>query len=541
MSERTLETLKPGTLLLAYGGRWVLGERLGAGAFGSVFECAKAGTSTTGGGIPSSFPFAIKVASLVAAKGSSKAKKTGLSVASGLMNKEYLIYTQQLRYHPGLPVLPKDSYGQDDHFAWLVMQKMNSGTLQQKMDIQPNGSLSWKTSATIAMQLISILAHVHSKGHVFLDLKADNVMISGPQPLEGLNASNTAFKDAKGSKSSAEIASLDTSVRLSTGDRVYLVDFGVCERFKGFDGSAKPATGNGSPIFTSLASVRGWTTGPGEDMESLGYLLIYMLRGSKKGNLSLPWSKAASLDEVNKIKLALSSPSHLSSTVPTEAQKPIKAFLEHVLNVQPSAPIDYGKLLDILRPHASTDGSLDFSSFSSSTLKSPTKRRFGASSPPPPSVPLVSNAVDIGLQSPAVSSSTSISRKRSAPSISPSEMVERQPQNRKVTKKAVETIVALEAAVEQDSRKKEKEKDKDMVSQPPTERKRKVFSAKKGAASVLSTAISASDEVESEVNNVLDAAIRQASEDRRERAERRRSATDLVGTVSKAIGSLLIW
>ena len=237
----------------------------------------------------------------------------------------------------------------------------------------------------------------------------------------------------------------------------------------------------------------------------------------------------------------MSSPSHLSSTVPTEAQKPIKAFLEHVLNVQPSAPIDYGKLLDILRPHASTDGSLDFSSFSSSTLKSPTKRRFGASSPPPPSVPLVSNAVDIGLQSPAVSSSTSISRKRSAPSISPSEMVERQPQNRKVTKKAVETIVALEAAVEQDSRKKEKEKDKDMVSQPPTERKRKVFSAKKGAASVLSTAISASDEVESEVNNVLDAAIRQASEDRRERAERRRSATDLVGTVSKAIGSLLIW
>jgi len=538
MSERTLETLKPGTLLLAYGGRWVLGERLGAGAFGSVFECAKAGTSTTGG-IPSSFPFAIKVASLVAAKGSSKAKKTGLSVASGLMNKEYLIYTQQLRYHPGLPVLPKDSYGQDDHFAWLVMQKMNSGTLQHKMDIQPNGSLSWKTSATIAMQLISILAHVHSKGHVFLDLKADNVMISGPQPLEGLNASNTAFKDTKGSKSSAEIASLDTRVRHSTGDRVYLVDFGVCERFKGFDGSAKPATGNGSPIFTSLASVRGWTTGPGEDMESLGYLLIYMLRGSKNGNLSLPWSKAASLDEVNNIKLALSSPSHLSSTVPTEAQKPIKAFLEHVLNVQPSAPIDYGKLLDILRPHASADGSLDFSSFSSSTLKSPTKRRFGASSPPPPQpLPLVATAVDDGLQSPTRSSSSSISRKRSAPSISPPEMVERQPQIRKVTKKAVETNVVLEAAVEQISRKKDK--DKDMIPQPPTERKRKVFSAKKGAASVSSTAISASTEVDAEVN-VLDAAIRQASEDRRERAERRRSATDLVGTVSKAIGSLLIW
>jgi serine/threonine protein kinase len=524
MTERTLESLKKGTLLLAYGGRWVLGERLGSGAFGAVFECAKAGSS--GGTTPSSFPFAIKVSPTAAAKGSAKAKKTGLSVASGLMNKEYLVYTQQLRYHPGLPVVPRDAYGQDDHFAWLVMQKMNGGTLQHKMDAQPNGALSWKTTATIAMQLISILAHVHAKGHVFLDIKADNVMFSGPQPLEGLNAANTAFKDGKGQKSSAEIASSEEGIRHPTDERVYLVDFGVCDRYKGFDGSAKPATGNGSPIFTSLASVRGWTTGPGEDLESLGYLLIYMLRGSKGGNLSLPWSKAASLDEVNKIKLATSTSSHLSSSVPAEAQKPVKAFLDKVLNVQPTNPINYQQLMDILRPHASHDGKLDFSS-SAMSLKSPGKRKFGASSPPPPTSTAISPK---HIQSPSNSSS---GRKRSAPSVSPSDMVERQPpQPRKITKKAVEAV-AIANVVEE-----EEEKEKVKV-QPPTERKRKVFSAKKGAA--VATISSVSPSSEKVYSDILAQAMKQASEDRKKRAERRRSATDLVGTVSKAIGSLLIW
>ena len=538
MTERTLDSLKKGTLLLAYGGRWVLGERLGAGAFGSVFECAKAGSSSSssssgGGASPASFPFAIKVSPIAAAKGAAKAKKTGLSVASGLMNKEYLVYTQQLRYHPGLPVVPRDAYGQDDHFAWLVMQKMAGGTVQHKMDAQPNGALLWKTAATIAMQLISILAHVHSKGHVFLDLKADNVMISGPQPAEGLNAANTAFKDGKGSKSAAEIAAVAEGIRHPTEDRVYLVDFGVCDRCKGFDGSAKPATGNGSPIFTSLASVRGWTTGPGEDMESLGYLLIYMLRGCKDGNLSLPWSRASSLDEVNKIKLSLSTSSHLSSTVPPEAQKPVKAFLDKVLNLQPTHPIDYQSLYDILRPHASHDGRLDFTPSMVSTTKSPGKRKFGASSPPSTSSSHPSHA----LQSPtssSSSSSTTNSKKRSAPSVSPSDISERQPpQPRKVTKKTIESV-----AVTNDED-KYIEKVVLQAQPPPTERKRKVFSAKKGAAVAIAPA---SDIIDGDNDDdVLAKAMKQASEDRQRRAQRRGSASDLLSSMSKAIGSLLIW
>jgi len=482
------------------------------------------------------------VSPIAAAKGSAKAKKTGLSVASGLMNKEYLVYTQQLRYHPGLPVVPRDAYGQDDHFAWLVMQKMAGGTVQHKMDAQPNGALSWKTTATIAMQLISILAHVHSKGHVFLDLKADNVMISGPQPTEGLNAANTAFKDGKGSKSAAETAALEEGIRHPTEDRVYLVDFGVCDRYKGFDGSAKPATGNGSPIFTSLASVRGWTTGPGEDMESLGYLLIYMLRGCKGGNLSLPWSRASSLDEVNKIKLSLSTSSHLSSTVPPEAQKPVKAFLDKVLNVQPTHPIDYQSLYDILRPHASHDGRLDFTPSMVSTTKSPGKRKFGASSPPSlssshPSHALQSpNKTTTSSSSSSSSSSTTNSKKRSAPSVSPSDTVERQPPlPRKVTKKTIESV----AVTEQD---KEVENVLLLARPPPSERKRKVFSAKKGAAVATAPAPDIiNDDDDDNDDDVLAKAMKQASEDRQKRASRRSSASDLLGSMSKAIGSLLIW
>jgi hypothetical protein len=159
------------------------------------------------------------------------------------------------------------------------------------------------------------------------------------------------------------------------------------------------------------------------------------------------------------------------------------------------------------------------------SLKSPGKRKFGASSPPPPTSTAISPK---HIQSPSNSSS---GRKRSAPSVSPSDMVERQPpQPRKITKKAVEAV-AIANVVEEEEEK--------VKVQPPTERKRKVFSAKKGAAVATISSVSPSSE---KVNSdILAQAMKQASEDRKKRAERRRSATDLVGTVSKAIGSLLIW
>lgn len=134
------------------------------------------------------------------------------------------------RYHPNLPILPKNAYGSDDTLVWLVLQKLK-GSLMSRIDAVSAsgagagagtpGSLKGKASAkggrrnsgagvgaasssaaaaagnggsggdtirlplatvsTIMLQLIDVLQHLHNKGYCYVDVNCDNVMVGGPQ------------------------------------------------------------------------------------------------------------------------------------------------------------------------------------------------------------------------------------------------------------------------------------------------------------------------------------------------------------------------
>lgn len=141
---------------------------------------------------------------------------------------------------------------------------------------------------------IDVLRHIHSRKHIYRDVKPDNFMLG-----------------MAGSKEE---------------HRAFLIDYGCTEKATYYDGSAKAASETGTPAYFSLFthnadctshkhahthecremyvdclhSIDMLATAPGyrDDMEGLGYMLAELLTGPD----SLPWSKASSAAELERLK-----------------------------------------------------------------------------------------------------------------------------------------------------------------------------------------------------------------------------------------------
>jgi serine/threonine protein kinase len=116
------------------------------------------------------------------------------------------------------------------------------------------GKFSLKTTLMLADQMIARLEHIHSKGYIHRDLKPENLAIG------------------VGTRSNV----------------VYLFDFGLAKCYKDKDTGAhiqyfdnKPFLGTAR--FASTNAHLGIELSRRDDIESLGYVLIYMSRGN------LPW------------------------------------------------------------------------------------------------------------------------------------------------------------------------------------------------------------------------------------------------------------
>lgn len=136
-------------------------------------------------------------------------------------------------------------------------------------------SFSLATTLAIGLQLVTRLEQIHRKGFVHRDIKANNFMIG------------------------------------SGDDRkvVYVIDFGLAKRFRDLrTGQHIPVKGGkslvGTARYASIASHEGFEQCRRDDLESLGYLLLYFLIGK------LPWqgiqihSKTEKYKEIGKLKRA---------------------------------------------------------------------------------------------------------------------------------------------------------------------------------------------------------------------------------------------
>ena len=122
---------------------------------------------------------------------------------------------------------------------------------------------SLKTTAIIAEQMISRVEYVHSKNYIHRDIKPDNFLI-------GLGKKQNT---------------------------IYIIDFGLAKKYRDAKGVHIPFKDGksltGTARYTSINTHLGIEQSRRDDLEAVGYVLVYFLRGE------LPWQglKAKSMKE----------------------------------------------------------------------------------------------------------------------------------------------------------------------------------------------------------------------------------------------------
>ena len=163
---------------------------------------------------------------------------------------------------PNIPYIV--TYGSSGGYNLIVMQLLGKN-LQQIFEI--NGNFSIKTVCLLAIQMISILEHIHNKGVIHRDIKPENFVLGK--------------ENERNSK------------------HLYLIDFGF-SKFFDKNGLNDIVTDKknliGTPRYASINALRGIEQSMRDDLESVGYILVYLLKGK------LPWMGIKCMDKNEKIK-----------------------------------------------------------------------------------------------------------------------------------------------------------------------------------------------------------------------------------------------
>ncbi|KAN0113670.1 Protein kinase-like domain containing protein [Russula decolorans] len=272
------------TDIVRVGGRYQVGKLLGAGTFGTVY---------LGRDIKKGRDVAVKLEA---------AQEWGSK-----LEHEYHVY----RATSGIRGIPKMLwYGVEGRYNVMVLSRLGC-TFEEMAQL---GVLDANAVFTYAKQMLSVLKSLHDHHYVHLDVKPDNFMIG-------------------------------TSDRSS---RVFLIDFGLTRLFR------NPATRKhitqfkglditGTVRYSSINSHLGLTQSRRDDLESLAYAIVYLVKGW------LPWQGIAvhpgqvHHDEVLKLKQVTTA-----KTLCKGLPQPFIEFIQHIRSLGFEDKPDYRYLHSLL-------------------------------------------------------------------------------------------------------------------------------------------------------------------------------------------------
>ena len=151
------------------------------------------------------------------------------------------------------PYIPKIICYGNNHTHNILVQELLGRSLENLFNLC-NKKFSLKTVCVLGIEMIKRIEYIHNKYHIHRDIKPDNFMTG---------------KDEKENK-------------------IYLIDFGLAKKY--FSTSKqqhiKFSTGKsltGTARYCSRNAHKGYEQSRRDDIESIGYVLLYFLRGN------LPW------------------------------------------------------------------------------------------------------------------------------------------------------------------------------------------------------------------------------------------------------------
>ena len=237
-------------------------KKLGQGSFGKIYEATY-----------NDEHFALKFESI--------------NSNSNLLESEASI----MNYLKGPHIPFVKSFGTSREYNILVMQLMGE-SLEELINARKTFSI--KTVCLLGYQMINILEYIHDKHIVHRDIKPDNFVM-------GLD---------------------------SASKTLYLLDFGLAKKYRSSVTLTQyPLTNKkkltGTARYASINALKGYEHSRRDDLEAVGYVLMYFLRGS------LPWQGLAGKNKDERYQRILqkkqgTSASELCEGFPEEFEKYIK-------------------------------------------------------------------------------------------------------------------------------------------------------------------------------------------------------------------------
>lgn len=212
------------------------------------------------------------------------------SAKTRILAKEYQAYIQIYEPDSGMPRIL--AFGEKDDFQYLVMQMLGP-SLEELL--KAHTSFSLKTVLMIADQLIERMRFMHNKGFLHRDIKPENFLM-------GLQESQ---------------------------DTLHVIDLGLAKKWKLPNNQhIKYLTGNkiiGTARYASINSHLGNQLSRRDDMESLGYLLVYLAKGK------LPWQSMRSQTKEEKYQQIVQKKQEISvERLCTGLPKEFVQYFRHV-------------------------------------------------------------------------------------------------------------------------------------------------------------------------------------------------------------------
>lgn len=186
-------------------------------------------------------------------------KDDALKKNADTLYMEQLVYKNYLMGVARIPALPGLlAYGEDQGLRFLVMQRLGRTLIE---DFEANAKrYPPATLAAYGVQMLSSLQSLHERQLLFVDVKPENFMLGRGGGQDGRT--------------------------------IYMMDFGLVEKFVGTGGGHRVDSGGGgggTPLFMSLSCHQGASPGRRDDLEALGLVLVMLARGGH-----LPWDGATS-------------------------------------------------------------------------------------------------------------------------------------------------------------------------------------------------------------------------------------------------------
>ncbi len=174
---------------------------------------------------------------------------------------------------PNIPYVK--SYGYSGKYNILVMELLDKSLedIFQKLK-----QFSIKSTCMLAYQMLNVLEYIHKRHIIHRDIKPDNFVM-------GLNK-NSQY--------------------------VYLLDFGLAKKYRSSSTLIQYPMNNkkkltGTARYASINALKGYEQSRRDDLEAVGYVLMYLLRGS------LPWQGLQAKNKEERYKKILQKKIEITS------------------------------------------------------------------------------------------------------------------------------------------------------------------------------------------------------------------------------------